>query len=382
MTGLDVRYIGKSRIRTSDGKEWELDPSFAILPRAVLEPIGMAALRRVARDLWTRDGHLLDLMVADVPVERFDPEKVFFRDIAEVRLVMWADDDIEVVFPTGHDVDDPDDYTRWIPKILAPLLRRRRATLSDVGIDPADSTDSTVVVRIQVPWRGKTVAQALRVGDEARALVKAVDGGSLDLATTADLVRTGYSQVLLDQAEGPWLDGKQAPYQLDTDVRRLEFAKDVASFANARDGGLIVIGARTEKTEDGDVIRSIKEVDLTLASVPQLSSIARDRIFPPIEGLEICRIDHGDNRGLIMIYVPPQAASRKPFLVRGAAIEGKVRTAYMSLPVREGEDVRWTDLPTLHGVLQAGQLANALTEDSVREKFVEATQVASQINSR
>jgi hypothetical protein len=68
-------------------------------------------------------------------------------------------------------------------------LKRRRATLIEIGVDVADSTDSTIVARIRPPWRGKTVGDALHVGREAHALVRAVNGGALDLQTTANLVR-------------------------------------------------------------------------------------------------------------------------------------------------------------------------------------------------
>jgi hypothetical protein len=93
-----------------------------------------------------------------------------------------------------------------------------------------------------------------------------------------------------------------------------------------------------------------------------MSAVIRDRIFPAIDGLEIRRIDHGEQRGVIMVYVPPQLAARTPFLVRGAVIDDSVRTTYFGVPERAGEHVHWADIATLHGLLQAGKLANAIAE--------------------
>jgi hypothetical protein len=174
------------------------------------------------------------------------------------------------------------------------------------------------------------VGDALHVGREAHALVKAVNGGALDLQTTADLVRTGYAHVLVNQSEGPWLDGKHS-VALQTDKQKLEFAKDVAAFANSPHGGLIVIGAATADTANGDVIRSVRDIDLTTVNVPQMRAIVRERVFPTIEGLDIRAIDHGSDRGVVMVHVPPQPVSRTPFLVGGAVVDGKVKTVYMSL---------------------------------------------------
>ena len=180
------------------------------------------------------------------------------------------------------------------------------------------------------------------------------------------MVRTGYAHALVDQPEGPWLDGKQSVV-LATDKQRLEFAKDVAAFANSPDGGLIVIGAAAVGTANGDVIRSVRDVPLGTVNVPQMRSIIRERVFPTIDGLDIRAIDHGGPRGVVMVHVPPQPESRTPFLVKGLLVDGKVKSTYMALPVRDGEDTKWSDMSTIHALLQAGRLANALLADSVDE---------------
>ena len=364
MIGIDIRYIGGGVLRTAEGEQLRAEEHPLILPRSKVVPLSLAALRREAKRMWERDIQLLELWVAEVPEQGFDPEKVAFKDISDVRFAAW--ENFELIVATGHLAEEGEEAWSWVRGLLEPLLRRNKARLLSVGVDPADGLDQVIIATIEPPWRGRTVGDALRLGEEATALVNARRGGELDLATSADLVRTGYAAVLVDQAEGPWLDGKAAPYQLGTDKQKLEFAKDVACFANSPQGGLIVIGAQTASTADGDVIRAVNDVDLSIVSVPRMRAVLRNRIFPTIEGLEILRVDHGGGRGVVMVHVPPQPTDRTPFLVRGVDVEGAVRTTYFGVPEREGEDVRWSDIGTLHGLLQAGKVANALVQSAER----------------
>jgi len=93
-----------------------------------------------------------------------------------------------------------------------------------------------------------------------------------------------------------------------------------------------------------------------------MRAIIRERVFPTIEGLDIRAIDHGNERAVVMVHVPPQPVSRTPFLVRGAVVDGKVKTIFISLPVRDGEDTTWSDMSSIHALLQAGRLATALID--------------------
>jgi hypothetical protein len=175
MPGLNVAYVGNSTLRTADGVEINAKPDgLLVIPRETLEPISMASLRRAVSELWQREYHVLDAWIANLPQSGFDPDRVFFTDLEDVRLTHFGDE-LEVVFGTGHAVDDPDDYRQWVPRVLEPLLKRRRATLVELGVDVTDSTGSTIIARIRPPWRGKTVGDALRIGREAHALVKAVN---------------------------------------------------------------------------------------------------------------------------------------------------------------------------------------------------------------
>ena len=51
--------------------------------------------------------------------------------------------------------------------------------------------------------------------------------------TATQLLRGGHPQALLGQPEAAWLDAKRAPYTLNEVQDKLEFAKDIAAFANS-----------------------------------------------------------------------------------------------------------------------------------------------------
>ena len=57
------------------------------------------------------------------------------------------------------------------------------------------------------------------------------------------------------------------------------------------------------------------------------------------------------------IYVPPQRAELKPFVVKGVVVSGSIRAAHVSIPVRDGEDTRYADPTEVHSLLQAGRVA-------------------------
>ena len=55
--------------------------------------------------------------------------------------------------------------------------------------------------------------------------------------------------------ECAWLDVKGGPYRLDSATGKEELVKDVAAFANAATGGLLLIGFQTQ-VENGEEIVS------------------------------------------------------------------------------------------------------------------------------
>ncbi len=256
----------------------------------------------------------------------------------DVRLDL-SDDDTGILVVLGtNEIDDPPDHST-IRQVLAPLLACHRC--SDVSFDPDPAVNGeSVVGRFAVPLRNQTIGDALRIGDQAWALISALDGGRLTLESTVGLLRTGFAQSLVDQAEGPWFDAKREPYRLDDTVHKFELAKDVAAFANTANGGIIVLGARTRRVNDQDVVRAITEIPLHLVKRGSYRQIIADRVHPQVEGLEIGLVEAADERGVAYIYVPAQRRELQPFVVKGATASRKVHANFVSLPERVGEDTR------------------------------------------
>jgi hypothetical protein len=79
--------------------------------------------------------------------------------------------------------------------------------------------------------------------------------GSLD--TVRDALRAGEPERLVGLPECAWLDVKRDVYVLDSPYGTEELLKDVAAFANAQDGGFLLVGfSRGGKTGRSSSTRS------------------------------------------------------------------------------------------------------------------------------
>jgi hypothetical protein len=217
------------------------------------------------------------------------------------------------------------------------------------------SDDEKIAIGLPISPRGKTLGFLFTLMEDAAALIAAVAGGGLTLQRTVDLLQAGHAAALIKQPESVWLDGKRAPYRLNEESQKWELAKDVAAFANAASGGVIVIGARTSSTRDGDVVEAITEIDLSMIRTQSYRPIIMNRVHPTIEGLVVRTVDLGGGRGIAYVHVPPQPEERKPFAVRGAMVAGRVQSSFICIPTRDGEDTRYADLTEVYGLIQAGR---------------------------
>jgi predicted HTH transcriptional regulator len=133
---------------------------------------------------------------------------------------------------------------------------------------------------------------------------------ALELVDIRSLVETGELQQLIGEFEGHHLDAKAQPYSFTSgsDAKR-EFAKDVAAFANAV-GGCIIVGAETtlSSLQAGEQITALKPFPEALFNIDQLSKIIDEWLYPaPIE-LIIKWWPDKDIRqsGIGAIFIPPK----------------------------------------------------------------------------
>ncbi|MFD6150894.1 hypothetical protein [Streptomyces sp. NPDC060243] len=140
--------------------------------------------------------------------------------------------------------------------------------------------------------------------------------------------------------ENDWFDAKERVDLTDTQGR-LEFAKDLAQFANGPTGGILLIGAKTKKDEGGietfaklAPLNKNPQVTQPVSRIAQtLRSLAASHIYPAIQGLRI-EIVSSDKGQVIYAHVPNQADRMKPFIVMGESISGEIKMNFFTIPVR------------------------------------------------
>jgi hypothetical protein len=147
----------------------------------------------------------------------------------------------------------PEDDPAFVPRLrrlLDPMLDRRAATFVSVEADDSYvAPPYLVTIRVKPTIRGRSVGDLFEIGEAVGELVSTSDADQLELtrATARDLVRGGRADLLIGQPEGPWLDVKARAYDLSGDAGKISLAQDVAKFANAEHGGLLIIGLEAKK---------------------------------------------------------------------------------------------------------------------------------------
>ncbi len=100
----------------------------------------------------------------------------------------------------------------------------------------------------------------------------------IDSARTA--LRAGSPEELLGLAECGWLDAKGGIYRLDDPAGAEELAKDVAAFANAKTGGLLLVGFGTRKEYDSEILDRVRPVPRGLVDLDRHRKLIRERVIP------------------------------------------------------------------------------------------------------
>jgi hypothetical protein len=241
--------------------------------------------------------------------------------------------------------------------LTMPYLAARGCTLLQFEAFLQENADGGITLDISVPDNLR-IGDCVSLGQTLTKLLRFREWDPRSIDGAHALLLTGRPDVLLGQPESTWLEAKRKGYGLQhSEVEKYEYARDLASFANSENGGLLVIGLATDTDNAGiDVIRKVTPCKPGALNTQSYAHVAHSKIVPPIEGLEISRITVDDGE-MLVIRVPPQAEYLKPFLVAGAVINGKVTGAFVSLPQRRGTD-KWNMSPeAIHSLLVAARVA-------------------------
>lgn len=156
----------------------------------------------------------------------------------------------------------------------------------------------------------------------------------LSPAEVLAILEKGDFTALVGVVEDHRLECKGEPYVLHHTEKgtvthyKQELAKDVSSLANTPEGGLILIGARTERvdTHVGDEIVEVRPIPKDLIDPKQYHDILNEWIYPSVLGVEVKWFPSRDDpgKGFAVIEIPRQASTRQPFLLtRTMTEEGK-----------------------------------------------------------
>lgn len=195
------------------------------------------------------------------------------------------------------------------------------------------------------------------MGDEVERIVTASDADRLELTriTARDFVRGGRAELLVGQPEGSCLDVKSCAYDLTTDAGKISLAQDVAKFANAEHGGLLIVGMAAKKVPGGEIIKSIRPVCADGKDLRRHEQALANRLYPPPEFLSVEAVDVDQRGQIVLIDVSPQPEELKPFLVHGAIVNGEVEGALISIIRRRGEASIPIQAQAIHSALAAGR---------------------------
>jgi hypothetical protein len=258
---------------------------------------------------------------------------------------------------TSNDYIDGDrQLYATVAPLLEPLLRRLNAQLVTVAVDAHRSAAPYFhEALVTTLTRDKTLDELYAIAESVNELFNASTVGHLTRDTIVDLIIGGRPDLLIGQSEGEWLDVKSQHYDLTTARGKISLAEAVSRFANAEEGGIVVVGMDTKRIPGGEVIKSVRPIAINTATSRRYRQAIENRLFPFPTALKVQTIEISAGHGLVVISIPPQEEDLKPFLVHGAIVDGRTEGTYISIVRRSGEDSIPITAQQIHSTLAAGR---------------------------
>ena len=257
-------------------------------------------------------------------------------------------------------VDETVRFNRFeVAEVLGPQLRRHRAVMVELTEEILPLANIARLT-VEISPRGRTVGDALEVGEDLLALWQASIGGSMTPSTMADLLRAQRAELLVGQPETVWFEAKGGSYDLKTDLDAIELAKDVSALANRSEGGLLVLGLTTRKRGGIDTVRAVRPLPIKSVDPRRFQQSLDKWVYPRPQDLVIEAVEVEPDQAVMFILVPPQPEALLPFLVTGAVRDGRVMGNHFSLVRRRGDATAITQAQAVHGLIVAGRAALAV----------------------
>ncbi len=172
------------------------------------------------------------------------------------------------------------------------------------------------------------------------------------------IIRNGDFNSLIGKIENDFFECKSQIYDLEKDYSKRELAKDVSSFLNLN-GGYILIGLKTDdsKTHFGEEIKEINFIDKNLVDTEQYNSVINDWIYPKPDGVETKWIAaEENNKGILIVKIPPQRENQKPFLIKKIVEEKKNTEMIFGYSKRKQDKSESLKIEDIHRAVRDGLL--------------------------
>lgn len=178
------------------------------------------------------------------------------------------------------------------------------------------------------------------------------------------VLENGDDDAVVGVHESTWFDAKSGPYQLDNAKHVWELAKDVSAMSNVG-GGVILIGAKTERTE-GSLVEYVSEMSPIPANrlmmADRVHDLLRDRLWPPLGSrVSVRQFERSDGRALQAVVVEAAPPDSRPVLVRSrASIEFEGMTHELDAwgsARRVGSGTEWEPIEQLWADIRDGRTA-------------------------
>lgn len=164
---------------------------------------------------------------------------------------------------------------------------------------------------------------------------------------------------LLGVRETDRVDFKRDPYPLDTDRGRQDLVADVAMFANAL-GGVLVLGVNTRQhaTDRVEFVESMPGYRTGLVHEERYRKVIRDRVAPLVRDLRfhMFRLDsQQEDREFAVLEIAAQREVDKPFIVdRLVDDDGSRLSNAFGWPERSGDSTYWHPKEQIQQLISAG----------------------------
>jgi len=185
--------------------------------------------------------------------------------------------------------------------------------------------------------------------------------GEFSIKELEKIISSGDFDSLIGKIENDFFDCKRQIYHLENEYSKRELAKDVSSFVNLN-GGYILIGPKTDdiKTHFGDEVTEISLFRQDLVDPNQYKNVIKDWIYPDeIQGIRVYWKASKDNanKGIVVIKIPTQKESQKPFLIsKIVEEEKKISETIFGYAERSGDRSNPNKIKDIYKIMRDGLL--------------------------